>query len=117
MEPQADQDEYAVTAILAGIRIPRQACLPERVPDRPVQALTNRHLITVRATGIPETLNIKNNDGPVNGSLLLHLPSLANQGAARYRFACEHMHARTQIVRTNPSYRNPTRVGARWRGG
>jgi len=82
-----DQDKKAVTTVLAGIVVPGQARLLERGPDCPVQALTDRYLITVSPAAIPETLNVENNDRPVNGPVLVHLPSHAKQGA-RHRSAC-----------------------------
>ena len=71
-----NQDEHAVAAILVTAVIPRNPRAAERVPQRAIQPIADRHLIAIGAALIPEPLNVNDNDGPVNGQpLVLHLPS------------------------------------------
>src|SRR5271165_1752189 len=77
---RADQDEHAVAAILMIMISPLDTCLLKCFPHRPVQTVTNGHLIPVSALTSPEPLNVKGNDGPVDGqTLILHLSSRREQ--------------------------------------
>src|SRR5690348_11815726 len=70
-----DQDEHAVAAVLVTAAIPRDSRPAERFPHGTVEALTNRHLVPVSTSLIPEPLNINHDDGPVNGKPQILYPS------------------------------------------
>jgi hypothetical protein len=55
---------------------PRDSGAAERFPHRAVQALTDRQLMPIGATPIPESLNVNGDNGPVNGQpSILDLPA------------------------------------------
>ena len=71
-----NQDEHTVAAVLVTTVGPRDSRAVECFPHRAVQALTNRQLVPVGATPIPEPFNVNDDYGPVNGQpSILHLPS------------------------------------------
>ena len=79
-----NQDEHAVAAVLLAAVIPRNPRPAERVPQRTIQATTDRHLVAIGAALIPEPLNVNDNDGPVNGQpLVLHRPHPPEQAEAK----------------------------------
>lgn len=69
-----------VASVLAMAIIPRDFRLAECLTHRTVQAIPDGHLIPVRATAVPEPLNINRNDRPVNGrASTRHTPSRKDQ--------------------------------------
>ena len=67
-----DQHEHAVATVLASISIPWDSDLLERFPDRTIKAVTNRYLMTVGATPVPEAFHVDDDYGPVNRPLCFH---------------------------------------------
>jgi hypothetical protein len=61
-----DQDQDAITAILVIAVIPRDPCVSKCLTHYAVEAVTNCHLMHVGATLVPESLDVDNDDGPVN---------------------------------------------------
>ena len=76
-----NQDEYAITAVLATTVIPRDPSPAERLSHHAIQAIADRHLVHIGAAMISEPLDVDDDDGPVNGKpLVLHLPTRPEQG-------------------------------------
>jgi hypothetical protein len=75
-----NQDEHTIAAVTSTV-VPRDSRALKCFPQRTIQAITDRYLMPVGATPVPETLNIDHHDGPVNGKpLILHPPSPRRQG-------------------------------------
>jgi hypothetical protein len=78
------QDENPVAAVLVITMSPRDSRPTERLAHGTVQAIPDGHLIPVRATPVPEPLNVNCNDRPVNGQASTrHMPSRKDQAKPR----------------------------------